>query len=280
MNPEDLERLRIAYLDPRMAVRSDPSSGALTLRAYKSIEDIPLSEDFIDINDYKDALGEEGVSFLLDFVDKVQAAPDPYAVFAKNLPENIQELAPGAVEMFKIELNSSSAQAMNSHTYAFANTVQIWPMADFVAVVNVANKTPQLIMAAPKNTQNAKLVWAVGFGIELLLGVLSILGVPKLSNSKVAEFLQKILSNPAMKEAFNRLTAGVTGAAVGAFITKLYEEGLLGALMEEALIGAGWATIAYMLTLIAAKFFSGGTLLAVHSAIIATELGIKIARKP
>ena len=45
------------------------------------------------------------------------------------------------------------------------------------------------------------------------------------------------------------------------------------------MIGAGWAAIAWAVALIVGKFFSGGSLLAIHAGVIVAELSIKIANR-
>lgn len=248
--------------------------------SWESVEDLPLSEAFIDLERLKEELGSAAVQEIVDAVSAPYEQQDPLELFKRNLPRDDCPENDFAIGYIEAELRHAKAFAENSFPFALANTVQIWAMGNALAIVDIAPESGPELMAVATTDQDKKLAWSVGFGIELVLGILSILGVPKLNNTGVSKILRKILADRRLREAFNALTAGVTGAGLVAFITLLYEKGMLGDMVSEALTGASYSAILWALTLIASKFFSGGTLLAVHAGLLAVELGYKIATRP
>lgn len=281
-NSEKTKRPEILSIARQERLTFSTEAGGMVMKAYKSIEEIPVSEDFIDIAEFKKELGEESLSILLEALDQPPEFEDPIELFKRNLsaiPKDVPERE-FALAFYENEVRAAKIQAENSFTFALANTVQIWQIGEMLAVVKTEKGGPELIAAAPLDSQDAKLAWSLGFGTELLLGILGILGVPKLNSTGVSKMLHKILANPELAKLFSRLTIKLTAAELIIFITLLYEKGLLGDLVKEAMTGVSFAAILILITTIAAKFFSGGTLLAIHAGILAVELGYKLSKKP
>ncbi len=266
---------------PEQRLHYNPKTKSVSPAKYDSVGDLPLSDTFAEFQTLREELDPNTLAEILEAVRAAELPEDPLETFKRNLPDEVcGDLREFALGYHQTELDAQYQHAINSFPFALANTVQIWAMGNNLALVDIAPEGGPELMMVSDNAQDRELIWATGFGIELIMGILGILGVPKLNNTGVSKMLRKILGNPKLSGAFAALVAGLTVNKLVDFITKLYEEGLLGELVSSALTGAGWATIAWCITMIASKFFSGGTLLAIHCGVLAAELGIKIATKP
>lgn len=273
-------------LDTGMLVHhhTAPQNSLAISPAYKTVDEVRSSFSKAALEDMLSAFS--GATQLPGFESELQQVAKN---FTKNIPLSVAEKLKGMPlfeeaqrAMLQDHARLGYAEALDSSVFRNAAQLQLGYAGTTYFLANYTADGPNVLLAQQDATgQDKVIIWTLGFMGELMVGILSLMGIKVKGGNKVTKVIEKLWDNINVRELLKKILAGLSAAGLLAFLKMLYDEGLLGEVLLELADVSFWGILSLLAALALNLVPGAGQVrLLAGLGLLAIELGVKLANKP